>query len=216
MKDRKYPLIIFDWDGTLIDSRMHIIDSMRAAIADEGLPAPDDETIAHIIGLSLPVAISQLLPQIDEQRAQRIAEAYREHFFREEQRMVQMFEGAEELLRDLHGEGYYLAVATGKGRRGLDLALRISGLDELFHVTRCADETRSKPDPQMLDEILTDLDMQPRQAVMIGDTRYDLEMAHNIGMDSIAVSWGVHDRELLQNHNPTHIIDRLSELKELV
>ena len=216
MKDRKYPLIIFDWDGTLIDSQAHIIDSMRGAIADEDLPMPDDDAIRHIICLSLPVAISRLLPQIDDARVRRIADAYREHFFRDSHRMAQMFEGVDDLLRDLHGQGYYLAVATGKGRRGLDMALQKTGLDELFHITRCADETRSKPHPQMLEEILTDLDMEPRQAVMVGDTQYDLEMAHNIGMDSLAVSWGMHDRELLQNSNPTYIIDSLSELRERV
>jgi phosphoglycolate phosphatase len=215
MKHR-YPLIIFDWDGTLIDSQAHIIDSMRGAIADQGLEVPADDAIRHIIGLSLPVAIATLLPRIDDSRVQRIADGYRRHFFRDSQRMGQMFEGVEDLVRDLHGRGHFLAVATGKGRRGLDMALQQTGLGKYFHITRCADETRSKPHPQMLEEILVDLDMSPRDAVMVGDTQYDLEMARNIGMDSLAVTYGMHDRELLQKSEPTYIIDDLAELQKIV
>jgi len=216
MSERKYPLIIFDWDGTLIDSQGHIIDSMRGAIGDEGLPVPDDDAIRHIIGLSLPVAIGRLLPDIDEARVQRIADRYREHFFRDSHRMAELFPGAAETVRDLHRRGYYLAVATGKGRRGLDMALEKTGLGDCFHITRCADETRSKPHPLMLEEILTDLDLGARDALMVGDTLYDLEMAHNAGMHSLAVTWGMHDRELLQKCRPTYIIDALNELPEIV
>ncbi len=216
MNSHKYPLIVFDWDGTLIDSQAHIIDSMRGAIGDEGLAVPDDDAIRHIIGLSLPVAIGRLLPEIDEQRVQRIADRYREHFFRDSHRMAELFPGAAETVRDLHARGHYLAVATGKGRRGLDMALEMSGLGDYFHITRCADETRSKPHPLMLEEILTDLDLSPREAVMVGDTHYDLDMAHNAGMDSLAVTWGMHDRELLQKSRPTYIIDDLSDLPSLV
>lgn len=215
MKQR-YPLIIFDWDGTLIDSQSHIVDSMRGAIIEEGLEVPDDDEIRHIIGLSLPVAITRLLPEIGEEQVQRIADGYRELFFRDSHRMEQMFEGVEDIIRDLHGRGYQLAVATGKSRRGLDLGLQMTGLGKYFHITRCADETRSKPHPQMLEEILTDLDLRPRQAVMVGDTQYDMDMARSIGMDSLAVTYGMHDRELLQNSEPTYIIDELAELKNIV
>ncbi len=216
MTKHSYPLIIFDWDGTLIDSQGHIIDSMRGAIADEGLEVPDDDAIRHIIGLSLPVAIGRLLPQIDETRVQRIADRYREHFFRDSHRMAELFPGAAETVRDLHARGHYLAVATGKGRRGLDMALEKTGLGDFFHITRCADETRSKPHPMMLEEILTDLDLAPEQAVMVGDTQYDLDMARNAGMDSLAVTWGMHDRELLQKSRPTYIIDALSDIPDIV
>ncbi len=215
MKQR-YPLIIFDWDGTLIDSQSHIVDSMRGAILEEGLEVPDDDEIRHIIGLSLPVAITRLLPEVGKEQVQRIADGYRELFFRDSHRMEQMFEGVDDIIRDLHGRGYQLAVATGKSRRGLDLGLQMTGLGKYFHITRCADETRSKPHPQMLEEILTDLDLRPRQAVMVGDTQYDMDMARSIGMDSLAVTYGMHDRELLQNSEPTYIIDELAELKNIV
>ena len=216
MKKPRYPLIVFDWDGTLIDSQAHIIDSMRAAIGDERLEVPPDEAIRHIIGLSLPVAIGRLLPDMDDKRVQRIADRYREHFFRDSHRMAELFPGAAETVRDLHSRGHYLAVATGKGRRGLDMALEKTGLGDFFHITRCADETRSKPHPLMLEEILTDLDLSPEEALMVGDTQYDLEMARNARMDSLAVTWGMHDRELLQKSDPTYIIDALSELPAIV
>lgn len=215
MKPRKYQLIIFDWDGTIIDSQAHIIASMKNAILDEHLPIPGDDSIRHIIGLSLERAILGLFPELKQPVVDRIAENYRKHFFADMNRS-ELFEGVAETIQDLHASGYFLAVATGKGRKGLDLALRNTGLEPFFHITRCADETRSKPDPLMLDEILTDLDLNAESAIMVGDTSYDMDMAGNIKMDSVAVTYGMHDRQLLMSSNPTYFIDSIDQLSQYV
>lgn len=216
MNNKKYELIIFDWDGTIIDSQAHIIKSMKNALVDEGLFVPQDEHIRHIIGLSLDSAIQTLCPELDNLAIQRIAENYRKHFFAEATESSVLFNGVADIIRDLHAAGYYLAVATGKGRHGLDIALHKTGLQPFFHITRCADETRSKPDPLMLDEILTDLDLDPRQAIMVGDTSYDMDMAGNIKMDCIAVTYGMHDKQHLENSHPTHFIDSITQLSQYV
>lgn len=216
MNSKKYDLIIFDWDGTIIDSQAHIITSMKNAVAEEGLALVEDEQIRHIIGLSLNSAIQTLYPNIEDISVQRIADNYRRHFFADANGSSELFQGVHEIIQDLHASGYYLAVATGKGRHGLDLALHKTGLQPYFHITRCADETRSKPDPMMLDEILTDLDLDPRQAIMVGDTSYDMDMAGNINMDCIAVTYGMHDKQHLQNSHPTHVIDSISQLSQFV
>lgn len=216
MTTKKYELIIFDWDGTIIDSQAHIISCMRKGIADENLPIPSDQDITHIIGLSLSRAIETLLPDIDATQVQKISDNYRTHFFADAGGESPLFDGAADIIRDLHANGYYLAVATGKGRRGLDEALLTTGLGPYFHITRCADETRSKPDPQMLSEILTDLDLTVSDAVMVGDTSYDMDMAKNIKMDSIAVTYGMHDKCMLENSMPTYFIDNIEQLSQYV
>lgn len=216
MNSKKYELIIFDWDGTIIDSQAHIISSMKNAVADEGLLVPDDEQVRHIIGLSLNTAIETLIPDIQSETVARIAEHYRKHFFAEAAEYSELFNGVPEIIRDLHASGYYLAVATGKGRRGLDIALKKTGLQPYFHITRCADETRSKPDPMMLDEILTDLELEANQAIMVGDTSYDIDMAGNINMDCVAVTYGMHDKKHLENSHPTYFIDSISQLSQFV
>ncbi|MBL7000301.1 MAG: HAD-IA family hydrolase [Gammaproteobacteria bacterium] len=217
MMQKKYELIIFDWDGTIINSEAHIIHSMQQAISGEGLVQPSSQAIRHIIGLSLSKAIETLLPEQDEAAVERIADSYREYFFRDKgDESTQLFDGVADVIRDLHANGYYLAVATGKGRRGLDIALKNSGLDPYFHITRCADETRSKPDPLMLDEILTDLNLESSHAIMVGDTSYDMDMAKNIKMDSIAVTYGMHDKESLERSHPTYFIDAIDQLSQYV
>lgn len=216
MSKKKYDLVIFDWDGTIIDSQAHITQCMQRAIRDEGLAVPTDQAVRHIIGLSLNGAIETLFPQLGISKVEAVAAAYRQYFFDDSEEASELFDGAEEIIRDLHASGYYLAVATGKGRRGLDSALTKTGLEPFFHVSRCADETRSKPDPMMLDEILTDLDLQPQQAVMVGDTSYDVDMAGNIKMDCIAVTYGMHDRQHLANSRPTHFIDSIRQLSQFV
>lgn len=216
MNSKKYELIIFDWDGTIIDSQAHIIKSMSNALIEEGVDVPQEEEIRHIIGLSLDNAIQTLCPDIDSRLVQRIAENYRKHFFADAAESCALFNGVPEIIRDLHASGYYLAVATGKGRHGLDIALEKTGLQPYFHITRCADETRSKPDPLMLDQILTDLNLDPEQAIMVGDTSYDMDMACNIKMDCIAVTYGMHDKAHLQNSHPTHFIDSITQLSQFV
>jgi phosphoglycolate phosphatase len=215
MKPRKYQLIIFDWDGTIIDSQAHIISCMKKSMADENLSIPPDNQIRHIIGLSLDRAILMLHPELDNVMVNRISDHYRRHFFAETHQS-ELFNGVAETIQDLHASGYFLAVATGKGRRGLDIALKNTGLEPFFHITRCADETRSKPDPLMLDEILTDLDLDAEKAIMVGDTSYDMDMAGNIKMDCIAVTYGMHDKEHLKGSNPTYLIDSIDQLSQYV
>lgn len=198
-----------------MDSQRHIIHCLSSAIDTAGFNVPEVHQIRHIIGLSLQKAIQQLLPRgVSVTEIEQVADLYREEFFNADENPSQLFEGVETLLKNLHQQGYYLAVATGKARRGLDIALQSTSLESFFHITRCADETRSKPDPLMLEEILTDLDLQPQRAVMVGDTTYDIEMAHHINMPSIAVTWGMHDRKHLEKVQPNFIFDSFEQLQQ--
>lgn len=204
--------LIFDWDGTLMDSVMHIVDSMRRVILALELEPRTDDEMKNIIGLGMREAIYALYP--DQQTtafADRFTTEYRTHFFAENAPQ-QLFSGVITTLEELKKKGYYLAIATGKSRRGLDQVLTETGIGDLFLQSRCADETRSKPHPQMLEEILLDLDMQPQQALMIGDTEYDMEMARNAGVIPMGVSYGVHEPQRLQKYQPVHILDRIEEL----
>ena len=206
-------LLIFDWDGTLMDSEAQIVHCMQAAIGDLFLAPRSDEQICHIIGLGLKEAVLALYPDSPAELAGRLSAQYRVHWLAQAEE-APLFPGVEPTLRELHAAGYRLAVATGKGRAGLDKVLRSTGLGELFHVTRCSDETRSKPHPQMLHEILDELRMAPHQSVMIGDTEYDLEMSRRAGMPAIAVSYGVHPLERLQTYQPLACLDNIRELQD--
>ncbi|MBU0653768.1 MAG: HAD-IA family hydrolase [Gammaproteobacteria bacterium] len=209
---KPYSILIFDWDGTLMDSEAHITQCMRNAIAIIGVEPRTDAEIRHIIGLGLEEAIQHLYPQEPGSVIRTIADEYRQEFLVRSKHGSDLFVGARETLYQLAEQGYYLAIATGKSRRGLDKVLDETGLAELFHVTRCADETRSKPHPLMLEEILTDYDAASHDALMIGDSEYDLLMARNIGMDSLAVSYGVHELERLLQHQPRGHVDDVSHI----
>lgn len=212
---KPYDLIIFDWDGTLVDSQAQIISSIREAFVHLGLAPPDPAAARHIIGLSLEAAACRLAPEADRSTIEAIAATYRDLAQANRDHSTRLFEGVESGLRSLRQQGFYLAVATGKARRGLDQALQGTDLAEFFDITRCADETLSKPHPMMLDEILTDLNMAPERAVMVGDTSYDIEMANNIGMDSIAVTYGMHEEVHLLPFQPKYVINHFSEIKPL-
>jgi phosphoglycolate phosphatase len=207
-----YSLLIFDWDGTLMDSAAHITQCMRNAIAIVGAEHRSDNEIRHIIGLGLDEAIQHLYPAQPSSLIRHIADEYRQEFLVRTKHGSELFAGARETLHTLVQQGYALAVATGKSRRGLDKVLDETGLRDLFVHTRCADETRSKPHPQMLEEILTDYDAAPHDALMIGDSEYDLHMARNIGMDSLAVSYGVHDLDRLRQHQPLGHVDDVTQI----
>jgi len=209
---KKYKLLIFDWDGTIIDSQAHIVYCMREGIKDAGFEPPDDDAIGHIIGLSLERAAEILLPQCTAEEVAHIALQYRQHFFATGAESSDFYEGAEAVLQHCFDAGYYMAVATGKSRRGLDSVLKAFDLERLFHITRCADETASKPHPMMLEEILTDLDLMPDDALMIGDTTYDMNMAHNAKMDSMAVTYGVHSKDELETTNPNYYLNDIKHL----
>ncbi|MEJ2691529.1 MAG: HAD-IA family hydrolase [Candidatus Thiodiazotropha sp.] len=208
----KFELLIFDWDGTLMDSEARIVASVEAAVEDLGLTSPGRDAIRNIIGLGLREAVHTLFPDGGDHLHLDIAERYRSHFFAAEETPALLFEGAREVIETLHNAGYLLAVATGKGRSGLNHALETTGLGGFFHATRTADETFSKPHPEMLHEILDALGVSPRQALMIGDTEYDLQMAANAHMPSLGVDYGVHDRERLLKFHPLACLNKVTEI----
>jgi phosphoglycolate phosphatase len=214
MKDVR--AVIFDWDGTLIDSVEHIASSLQQAATELGFPEREYEAYRDIIGLGMVEALQKLYPGLTEQEIVRIREGYARYFFAKETTPQHVFEGMDKVLSDLRATQRSCAVATGKSRRGLSGALLSSGLGDYFAITRCADETRSKPDPAMLVEILEFHGLQPEHAVMIGDTRYDMEMAQRIGMPAIGVEWGVHDRDVLGQYAPRAIVDRVADLRDVL
>lgn len=208
----KYDLLIFDWDGTLMDSADKIVRCFQAAGRDCGLLALKDETIRRTIGLGVTEALSRLLPNADQAARAAVAARYREHFLHLNDTAMPLFPGVASGLRELPKRGYRLAVATGKSRQGLEAAFTVSGLADLFCVSRCADETRSKPDPLMLTQILATTGVSAARALMVGDTSYDIEMAARAGIDSVAVTYGVHDRADLLAHGPVACFDAFGEL----
>ncbi len=210
---RSFDLIVFDWDGTLMDSEARIVACIRAASADLGLEQCQTEAIRNIIGLGLREAIDTLYPGADEALHQGMVERYRYHFLTADPTPSELFAGAADTVRHLHETGYLLAVATGKSRKGLDKVLTETGLGMYFHSTRCADETFSKPHPQMLHEIMDELGVEAQMTLMIGDTEYDMQMAANARAAALAVSYGVHVPERLLKHEPLGCIDDISELR---
>lgn len=207
-----FRVLIFDWDGTLVDSAAHIIRCVQAAAVDVGLEAPATEKVRHVIGLSLERAFLNVVPAAEQGAYGRFVAAYRQHFFRATAEVQPLFPGVQDVLRELREQGFLLAVATGKGRNGLRRGLADTGLEKYFDVTRCAEDTASKPDPRMLREILDDLGLEPGEGLMIGDTSYDLEMAARIGMPSIGVTCGAHGCEHLEVHKPVALLDDVRAL----
>ncbi len=207
-----FRLIVFDWDGTLMDSEARIVDCLRRAAEAAGLPALPAERLREVIGLSLDGAFARLYPEAGAATRARLAEAYREEFLHRNPTPSRLFPGARELLSRLHAGGRLLAVATGKARRGLDRVLAETGLGRYLHASRCADETASKPSPRMLHEILDELAVAPGQALMVGDTDYDLEMARAAGVAAVGVTHGVHDAERLRRHRPLALVPDLHAL----
>lgn len=204
-----YKVIIFDWDGTLMDSIDKIVASVKAGAEDCHLKVPSTENIRHIVGLSLDKAMAKLFPDASLEEQSAMVNAYRYQFLTLEKYETPFYPGIKSWLQSLKDQGYLLAVATGKGRNGLDRTLDKFAVRELFTVTYCADQTASKPDPLMLNRILKDLNLDVSQALMVGDTSYDLEMANNAKMDCLGVSYGVHSKESLKQFNPIAIVDDL-------
>ena len=205
-------LMIFDWDGTLMDSEARIVAAMQGACRDLGLEVPDRERACDVIGLGLAEALQRLVPELPEHRHPEMAERYRYYFLEADDTPTPLFAGVPELLSGLEAAGHLLAVATGKGKAGLERALVETGLAGRFHATRTAEETRSKPHPQMLEELLDFTGCEPHEAVMVGDTEYDLLMARNAGMPAVGVAWGVHDRSRLLDTGPEVLVSDIDEL----
>jgi phosphoglycolate phosphatase len=209
---KRFDLVVFDWDGTLIDSTAVIVASLQAACADAGLPVPSDERSQHIIGLGLYDAMAHVLPGVSADVYPHVVERYGHHF-RTREPQTPLFTGVEAMLQELHGAGHHLAIATGKSRRGLDRALEKTGLGRFFHATRCGEESGTKPAPGMLLHLMNMLATAPDRAVMIGDTTHDLQMAANAGVASIAVAYGAHPRDQLLALSPLACIDTAQELR---
>ena len=207
-----YDLLIFDWDGTLMDSHARIVSCLRSAAMEVGLPTRHDEELRDIIGLGLDEVMARLFPGVTLTQQEALVARYRDHFLHISDVVETLFEGVVETLTQMRDRGYLLAVATGKSRAGLDRGLRQTGLGGVFEMTRCADESFSKPHPQMLEDILKGLGLPPERALMIGDTEFDLEMARNAGTASIGVTYGAHPPDRLQRHRPIACIDDIREL----
>ncbi len=211
---RKYSLLVFDWDGTLMDSKAQIVNCMQSAIQALQEEPRSNEQISNIIGLGLEEAIISLYPLMDGKGVVKMAQTYREFYLYKDKTPSPLFPGVPEMLTELRQQGYDLAVATGKSRRGLDKGLQETRLHDVFPITRCADETRSKPHPQMLEEILVDHNVKPHQALMIGDSEYDLQMAQNAKVDALAVSYGVHDLIRLLKQDPVGFVDKAVQIPD--
>ena len=209
---KRYDLIVFDWDGTVMDSTAVIAGSIQAACRDLGLNVPDDETARHVIGLGLDQALRYAVPDMPESMRPDLVERYRYHFLAQDM-AIPLFEGARETIAELHEAGYRLGVATGKSRAGLNRAMESSGMKSYFHAVRTADQTHSKPDPAMLLELMDELAVNADRTLMVGDTTHDVQMAQNAKVDVVAVGYGAHTPEQLQELNPLALISSYSELR---
>lgn len=207
-----YRLIVFDWDGTLMDSSAQIVSCMQQAMAEAGLPSMPDDRVQQVIGLGLDEAVRGLLPDHDDQVVDGVADAYRKHWLSSPPGLSQFFPGVEELLLALYRCGVPLAIATGKSRRGLDKQLAETGVRHYFKTSCCADESLSKPAPDMLLEIMQQASVTPEQVLMVGDTTFDMQMAQSAQVDRVAVTYGVHNRGQLIPYTPVSIVDTSEEL----
>jgi phosphoglycolate phosphatase len=208
---RNFELLVFDWDGTLIDSAGHIVASLQAACRDLGLPLPTEQACRHIIGLGLHDAIRHVLPDVPESRFPDVARRYSFHYLSGEEG-VRLFPMVKEGLAALEDSGHMLAVATGKSRKGLDRILSAMDLQQHFVATRCADEGFPKPHPDMLEKLMDMLGVAPERTLMIGDTTHDLQMAASARTPAIAVTYGAHAPEALSAHSPLACVNSFPEL----
>ncbi len=208
---RRFDLVVFDWDGTLFDSTRLIARCIQAACGDVGIAVPSDRDASYVIGLGLSEALIHAAPSLPRERYPELAARYRHHY-RASQGDIVLFEGTMEMLRGLKARNHWLAVATGKNRRGLDEALATSGMGGLFDATRTADETAGKPDPRMLHELMRELGCTAERTLMVGDTTHDLLLAANAGCASVAVSFGAHDHADFGRHSALHVAASTSDL----
>jgi phosphoglycolate phosphatase len=209
---QEFELLVFDWDGTLMDSVEHIASSLAAAATDIGMEDLGQQRYRDIIGLGLKEAMQALYPQAGEAETLALCERYRYHYVEASRVKSDLFAGALEMLHVMRNKGLKLAVATGKARIGLDRVFADTGYGELFHASRCSDESGSKPQPHMLNELMQELNVDAGKTLMIGDTEYDMAMARNAGTHGLAVSYGVHNCERLHKHKPLACLASMDEL----
>ena len=207
----RFDLIVFDWDGTLMDSAAAIVRAIVASCRDLDLPEPAEDRARYVIGLGLGDALRHAVPELSESDYPRMVERYRHHYLSSDHELT-LFPGVVETLSWLSEQGRMLGVATGKSRAGLNRALGHCGLTACFHSTRCADECFSKPHPAMLEQIMDELGVERDRTLMVGDTTHDLLMARNAGVASLAVSFGAHRAEVLRAEAPLACVETPSEL----
>ncbi len=213
MRPRQFDLIAFDWDGTLFDSTAIIVRCIQDAVVDVGGARPTQQAAAYVIGMALGSALAHAAPDVPPDKYPELGARYRHHYTRH-QDDLSLFEGVLPLLQDLRGRHHWLAVATGKSRRGLDEALRAVELQGVFDGSRTADETAGKPHPRMLHELMREFGVEPERTLMIGDTTHDLQMAVNAGCASVGVSYGAHEPEGFEVLGPRHIAHSVRELHD--
>ncbi len=199
-----------------MDSCGRIVSAMQTSARRAGLAVPEEAAVRDIIGISLRPAIARLFGDLSTEQSEHLFELYRQEYVENDSTPTPLFDGALGLLQHIQDRQLMMAVATGKARRGLKRVWQETGTGHYFSASRCGDETRSKPDPDMLQQILTELNVQPHEAVMIGDTCYDLHMAEQLNMDRIGVSFGVHESERLRQHRPKAIVDSLTDITALI
>lgn len=209
-------MIIFDWDGTLINSIDWITSCLQHAAIQYDCPIPEPQAAKDVIGLSINRAMQTLFPEVDEQTQEQLVACYSQKYFSKQISQDDLFPGVYEMLVQLNGAGYQLAVATGKTRAGLQEALQATGTEGLFCITRCSDETASKPDPRMLREIIQHTHTAKERSLMVGDSIHDLQMALNAHISAIAVSCGTHSEEFLQQYNPLLCLQQPTELLNII
>ena len=209
--EKKFDLIVFDWDGTLVDSANAIVFSLQGAARDLGVTEPSNEEARYVIGLGLSEAIKHLFPSISSQKLLLISERYRYHYLTQDKK-ISLYKGASEIIRTLHAENFLLAVATGKSRAGLNRSFKSSELGNFFHASRCADETFSKPHPAMLLELMSQFDVEANRTLMIGDTTHDLQMATNACVSGVGVTYGAHSKKSLETLAPLTCVESVAQL----
>lgn len=211
MSPKRYELIVFDWDGTIMDSTGLIAECIQLAARDRCLPIPSTDAAKSIIGLGIRESTVQLFPHLDQAAQTAFALAYRQHFVARDHE-APLYEGIRELLAELDHPTRFLAVATGKPRAGLERAFAHTGLKSAFHYSRCADEGLAKPHPDMLLKLMDFAAVPPERTLMIGDTVHDLDLANNAGVAAIAVTYGAHPAELLSTRASLNIVNTVNEL----
>ena len=212
-RPRQFDLIAFDWDGTLFDSTAIIVRCIQLAVADVGGQVPSDQAAAYVIGMALMPALAHAAPDVPPEKYPLLNERYRHHYTAH-QHDLSLFEGVLPLLQDLRARHHWLAVATGKSRRGLDEALHSAELHGVFDGSRTADETAGKPDPRMLLELMREFGVEPERTLMIGDTTHDLQMAVHAGCASVGVSYGAHDHGDFERFQPRAVVHSVRELHD--
>lgn len=210
--NNRFDLLIFDWDGTLINSIDWITHCLQTASARCGCEIPEAQAAKDVIGLSIQQATSTLHPTVDAHTHEQLVQHYSSEYLSKQLSRADLFPDVIEMLTELKHAGYTLAVATGKTRHGLQAALHATATEDLFAVTRCADETASKPDPKMLLEIMQVTNCAPERTLMVGDSIHDLQMANNARISAVGVCCGAHSKDILQQHEPLLCLTHATEL----